>query len=471
MTEPRYHTKRNTARRTLGPAVGSLARQMGKPLMPWQQSAMNVLLEVDANGRFWYKRAVITVPRQAGKTTVTLILALHRLLSTPEGKIWYTAQTGQAARERFIKDLVPPATKMLGRAISVKRGAGDTRMTFPALNSQLRPHPPNDEYLHGEQSDLNLIDEPWSYSEVQADALVQAFLPTQNTRPNAQTVYLSTMGDADSTWWHRQVDEARAGADPRTCIFDWGLPESVDPSDVEAVISSHPAVGYTIDADVVRAAANAMKPAEFARAYANIRTATRTAVFAPDVITRAVSSTASMAAGAAVAFGAAVAWDRSRAVIVAAGMDAAGIPVLEVVDARPGTSWVAERLRQLHSSHEPVAVVVDARSPASTVVAAPALAEVEGSPSILTIPDSRMVAAGTADFIDRMNTGNLRIRQDEEMIKALDSLALRVVGELGQLIDRKNSSGPVAAVEAAILAMAGLCQAPPPAPAPVIVSL
>lgn len=461
---PRFHTPRDHGRRTLGPKLGKLAAALDLPLMPWQQMAADVALEIDpTTGMFAYKRVVITVPRQAGKTTMTLMLGLHRLLTTPSGKIWYTAQTGQAARERFIGDLVPPATKLLGHAVTVKRGAGDTRMAFSAIGSQMRPHPPNDEYLHGEQSDLNMVDEPWAYSELRGDALVQAFLPTQNTRPNAQTIYLSTMGTADSKWWHDIVDDARAGV-PGTCICDWGLPEAEDPSDVEAVIAAHPAVGHTIAPDVIRDAAAQMKPAEFARAYANIRTATRSAVFDAETLRRVITKDATMTAGSAVAFGAAVSWDRSRAVVCAAGYTTDNTPIVEVIDARPGSGWLPDRLRQLRN-HTPVATLVDARSPASTVAADPSLDD------ILTIPDSRAVAAGTGSFLDRVAGGSIRLAWDAEMLTAFDVLALRVVGDLGQMIDRKHSAGSVAHIEAAMLALTGLEQAPPPAPAPMIWSM
>lgn len=177
---PRFHTERDHTRPTLGGKLAKLAAAMGTPLMPWQRMAADVALELDADGRFHYRRIVISVPRQAGKTTMTLALGLHRTLTTPNGKVWYTAQTGQSARERFIGDLVPGAVKILGSAVNVKKGAGDTRLEFPAIHSQFRPHPPNDEYLHGEQSDLNLIDEPWAFSEVKGDALIQALKPTQN---------------------------------------------------------------------------------------------------------------------------------------------------------------------------------------------------------------------------------------------------------------------------------------------------
>lgn len=458
---PRFHTERDHSRPSLGGKLAKLAAAMGTPLMPWQRMAADVALELDADGRFHYKRIVITVPRQSGKTTMTLALGLHRTLTTPSGKVWYTAQTGQSARERFLGDLVPGATKLLGSALTVKKGAGDTRLEFPAIGSQFRPHPPNDEYLHGEQSDLNLIDEPWAFTEIKGDALIQALKPTQNTRPNAQTVYLSTMGDARSTWWHNIVDRARDGADDRTCICDWGLPESADPSDLEAVIAAHPAVGHTIEPQAILDAAADMKPAEFARAYGNVRTQTRVSVFPADVLAAAFTETESISPSSPVSFGVAVSWDRTRAVIAVAGYSAAGIPVIEIADARPGSAWAADVIPRL-ADHDPLSIMVDARSPASTIAADPALAEV------VEIPDSRQLAAGTARFLDRVSNTEIALKRDAELAAAFDVLTLKTVGDLGQMIDRKHSAGSIAHIEAAILALTGLEQSPPPAPEPMI---
>lgn len=462
---PRFHTPRDPSRRSLGPKLGKLAGALGMSLMPWQQAAADVMLELDDNGRFHYKTVFVTVPRQSGKTALVLMLAVHRMLTTPHGKIWYTAQSGQIARERFTKDLVPPAVQLLGGNVRVKYGAGDTRMEFPAIGSQIRPHPPTADSLHSEQSDLNIIDEPWTFTETQGDALVQAFIPTQNTRPNAQTVYLSTMGDAASTWWHSLIDDARAGTDPTACLFDWGVPEGEDGTDPDNIVRCHPAVGFTTEADVVRTSSMKMKPAERARAYANIRTATRASVFSSDIVARVVTEDATMTAGTDVSFGVAVSWDRSTAVIAAAGCDSAGAPVAEIIDARPGTGWVADRLTELNAKHCPLTTLVDARSPASVIATDPALIDV------ITVPDSRAVASGTAEFLSRVTAATCRIRWDADIPRAFDVLALRTVGDLGQMLDRRRSAGSIAHIEAVMLAMTGLLQAPAPAPKPRIVTL
>jgi phage terminase large subunit-like protein len=48
--------------------------------MPWQQDAADVAYEYDpVTGLFRYDEVDITVPRQSGKTTLTLAKKVHRL--------------------------------------------------------------------------------------------------------------------------------------------------------------------------------------------------------------------------------------------------------------------------------------------------------------------------------------------------------------------------------------------------------
>lgn len=460
--KPRYHTPRNLNNRTLGGKSARVAAALGKPYMPWQRMAADVAQEVDYSGNFIYHTVIITVPRQSGKTTQTLSLGLHRTMITPGGKIWYTAQSGQAARERFLQELAPPVQRNLPGLFALKRGAGDTRLILPSTGAQFRPHPPTDKYLHGEQSDLNLIDEPWAYTEVQGDALMQAIVPTQNTRPNAQTIMLSTMGDANSTWWHDIVDKARAMDDPRVCVIDWGLDESIDAGDVEAVINAHPAVGHTINPQAIYDAHAALKPSEFARAYANQRTATRAAVFDGDTIAAVLHDGDTIASDSPVVFGVAVAWDRSETVIAAAGYSANGRPVAEIVDARPGTRWAIDRIPELDRSHSPRAIMLDAHSPAAVLATDPHLDD------FITTPTPREIAAGTGALLDGIRDGALTLRTDRGLASSLARLTLRNVGDLGQMMDRKRSPGSIAPLEAAALALTGLTLSSETAPPPTI---
>ena len=92
---PRFSTPRHPDRDTMGPQVAKVAQALGTPLMPWQQHVADVALEIDPEtGRLAYRELVLTVPRQSGKTTLILALAVHRAIGFGQPqRITYTAQT------------------------------------------------------------------------------------------------------------------------------------------------------------------------------------------------------------------------------------------------------------------------------------------------------------------------------------------------------------------------------------------
>lgn len=466
MTQPRYHTKRDPARRTLGPKIGRVMSMLSGPPMPWQQDAANIIGEVDDSGRLHYSTVVITVPRQAGKTALTMATCFHRTLITPTGKIWYTAQNGMVARERSVEMMDVIDRSALGAICKTKRGAGDTRLIIPTTGAQFRPHPPTADSLHGEQGDLNTIDEGWSYTEPQGNALMQAIIPVQNTRPNSQTIILSTEGDADSAWLHGIIDAARAGDDPHTAIIDYGIGPEVDPGDLDAVAAAHPAIGYTIEPDVLARAYGALGPAGFARAYGNRRTATRTALFSPEQI-KAVLTTEAMPTDAPVAFGVATAYDRAETAIVAAAI-VDGLPVVEVIEPgglRRGASWAGVAAAELAERHN-APVAIDRHGPASTV----ARDYEEHTTRPLISPTVREVATSAADLIDRITDMPPRVKfyAHAAWETALDVVTTERLGD-GIKLSRKHSSGSIAVLEAASLAINALREPTGPDPiAPMI---
>ncbi|QBZ73173.1 terminase large subunit [Gordonia phage EricDab] len=421
--------------------------------MPWQTDGSDVALEVDSDGLFAYGLVIITVPRQAGKTALTLATALHRGLILPAGRIWYTAQTGIKAREQFI-EMIEVVERSPFRSITdCKRGAGDTRIDVPSVGSRLKAHPPTGDYLHGNQSDLNLIDEGWFFSEPDAAALMGAITPTQLTRPNPQTIIVSTMGTADSTWFHGLVDAARAGQ-PGVCLIEYGITDDVDPEDIDAVAAAHPAVGFTCDVQAIRDARAQLSAGEFARAYGNRRTA---------AVDRAINVQAWRAAAgtdpgkfppdAHLALGAASAIDGEVTAIVAAAV-VAGIPVVEFIEQRPGTSWAPARLEELSERHGNAPIVLDPNSPAGPI--ASALADHHALHRV----DTEELTSSCADVYERIHrvdlvTGDhapaVRFRPHPVFDAAADNAARRFIGDRWAW-SRRKSAGSVAALEAGTLA-------------------
>lgn len=459
MVPPRFAPARDRSRLTHGPSVAKVAEALGQPLMPWQRYVADVAGEVDGRGRYLRPLVVVSIQRQAGKTTLMLAQALHRCLQGPNRRAWVTAQTGLDARDKFreFADLVMDSP--LRQVVKERRkGAGSEWLQF-VNGSTLRPHPPQRDALHGKQSDHNDIDEGWSFDEVHGDDLFQAINPTQATRPGAQTFVWSTRGDASSTWFHGLIERGYAG---ELALFDWGIPFDADPTDLDVIADFHPAVGrpedgYVIERDFFPRARESMPdPAQFARAYGNVPTGAAERVI-PPAAWNAARVTAPLPEGRP-AYGVAVSMDGDHGALVAAVAGPDGSPWVEVIEHRPGRSWLVDRVLALHDPG--LGVAVDRRGPAGPIADALELAGV--APLTPTTID---YAAGCQDLFDRLtDPGGPRLfhRDHPALDAAVDVAGRRRLEEGGWVWSRKRSTGDVSTLEAATLAAWAVARTPAP---------
>lgn len=265
---PRWATPRSPDRPTYGGRVARRAHEMRLPLMPWQAYIHDVINEVDPVTGWWcYDEAVITVPRQAGKTTLKIPLYADRMQNTRNGEFWMTAQNGTKAVKRWevatqsMLD-IPELNQYLKRWVSNSRW----RMRWNESGSILIPFAPDDENMHGESPELVDIDEWWAFDLLAADGLESSYQPGFLTK-NGQAIKTSTMGTEQSAGLNRDVKSGRAAVemDRRSGIayFEWsiedepfGIPlkELTDDQLIAACLAIHPAIGFhpTAPADKMR---------------------------------------------------------------------------------------------------------------------------------------------------------------------------------------------------------------------------
>src|SRR5215207_11777411 len=99
---PRWATPRSLDRPTYGGTLARIGRELGLPPMPWQAYIYDVTHEIDPRTGWWcYDDIVITVPRQAGKTTLKIPLYVHRMGALELAQLWMTAQSGGKALDRW----------------------------------------------------------------------------------------------------------------------------------------------------------------------------------------------------------------------------------------------------------------------------------------------------------------------------------------------------------------------------------
>jgi hypothetical protein len=162
------------------------------------------------------------------------------------------------------------------------------------------------------------------------------------------------------------------------------------------------------------------------------------------------------------AYGLAVAGDGSAAALVAAVLDRAGRPVVEVVEHRPGRSWLVERVLELRDAGQGIAM--DRRGPAAPVADRLELAGVDLLPLGLTD-----TTAACQDMFDRVSDPagpRLLHRSNDALDDSLDAAERRYVGDGGWVWKRNPYSAPL---EAATLAAWAVARNPEPEAAPFVV--
>jgi phage terminase large subunit-like protein len=239
-------------------------------LLPWQRLVLSTALE-QAGRRPAYRDCLVSVPRQSGKSSLALALMVHRLLSAPDQRVLYAAQTRSAAREKLLATWWPRIRRSsLAGRFKLFRGFGAE--TLLADNgSSLQLLSATESSGHGETTDLAVLDECWVHTDA---SIEQAIRPTMATRPGAQLWSVSTAGTARSIWWRGKLDAGRTSAElgvtSGSCLLEWAAPADADPTDEATWWATMPALGRLIDVATVRADLANMGPVQWKRAFLNL---------------------------------------------------------------------------------------------------------------------------------------------------------------------------------------------------------
>lgn len=375
--KPRYATARNADRETDGALVAKFSTLLGKPLIPWQRQVIDVISEIDpATGTYYYDELVLTVQRQAGKTTITKSYDVRNALWGPDRKTWYLAQTGKDANDQF-RDFVKSWRRTKLRKLSKPPRLSNGSMALEFRNgSQLRPGGATEAAGHGVQGDLINVDEVWSLSKQQAKNLKDGFIPTTTTRlkltgVRPQIWWTSTEGNTNSEYFNARLDKLRSGDIPeRTAFFDFGIPFDADPEDLETIWSYHPGAGHLFDFDQLAGFRNQFEDdAEgWARAFGNIRDAGATERAIDSILwADTTAQQVEPRRGLRVCFGVGVSLDATHTVVAACIDSGDGAPPLvQIVDDLPGTGEAPARLLALQERYG-APICIDRRGPSAAL--------------------------------------------------------------------------------------------------------
>jgi hypothetical protein len=225
--------------------VIDFAITIGHPLDPWQRWAAIHIGELLPDGRPRFRKVLIMVARQNGKSELLKILGLYFLLVARVSNILSMSNKFEYARA-----LWAGAYKLARRSEVTKNeipvfrpGNNDPHMTT-ADDATWRICAANGDAGRSGSCDIILIDELRQHHNFEAWS---AALHTMNARRNGQLIAASNEGTAAAVVLDALRDEAVSGTNSRTGIFAWQAPEGSRPDDPDAIRAANPNVGIRIE--------------------------------------------------------------------------------------------------------------------------------------------------------------------------------------------------------------------------------
>ncbi len=229
---------------------------IGWPLDPWQRWLAVHLGELYPDGSPRYRKAIILVARQNGKTLFTRLLILYWMFVERVTEIVATS-TDRGAAKRSWRKVVTMAerTPLLADALATRHTAlqiGEEDF-WNVHDSHYRFAAPTRRAGRGDTVDRALLDE---LREHRTRDTWDAIVPAQNAVRGALLVCISNEGDAESTVLHEEYDAAETmihtgEGDPGTFLAAWSAPAGRDADDVEALAQANPGLGHRVQLDAL----------------------------------------------------------------------------------------------------------------------------------------------------------------------------------------------------------------------------
>ncbi|MFC6089451.1 hypothetical protein [Saccharothrix lopnurensis] len=388
-SHPRVEVRPPGVADDFGAEAADLMARAGKPLYEWQRDSVQLLLSIRDDGRWACVEYAEIVARQNGKGGVLEARVLAGFLLLGERLIMWSAHEVKTASEAFIRikellqalDPRPDEEKaadpnfiLVDGDVPVKISEANGQEGFKRLDTgqRIRFIARSKGSGRGFSGDLNIIDETFAYTGAQHAAL----FPTMLARPNPQIIYTSTpplspdSGEVMHTLRARAkaVLEALAalgnhGGDDRFGFRDWGLEgdldnlDQVDLDDPRLWARVNPSLGHSwMTLEILAIARRTLPLLEFAREVLCIWPRAQDNAGAIDANRWAALRDPESRRVGEIALGVDISPDREWAVIAFYGVRADGVGHLQLLDYRPGTDWVIERLALLRQVLRPIGI-------------------------------------------------------------------------------------------------------------------
>ena len=347
------------------------ARALGFTLDPEQELALQACLAEKPNGKWAAFEAAIIAGRQNLKTFLFEVDAFSDLyLGFGSELLVWTAHEFSTAMEAFrdCKQIIESHDFLSRRVKKVNEANGEEgiEFRFPSGTKRLRFKARTKTGGRGLTGDKTYLDEAFALQPAHMGSL----MPTMSAKTltgNPRIYYGSSAGKLESSVLRTIRDRGRSGGDPTLVYVEWCAPEggcslercdhrvgsvgcALD--DIEKVRLANPALDRRIDREWIGTERRTMTPVEFARERLGwwedpIEAKAGLPLDAWFECRDRRSQVAEVRAFAYAVGGESDPW----ASIGVCGTRADGLDHVEVVEYRPGTDWLAERVAEIKSDY------------------------------------------------------------------------------------------------------------------------
>ena len=433
-----------------------LAERAGLVLDDWEQWVLAGALGERADGKWSAKEIGLICPRQNGKSAILEAREIAGLFLFGERLILHTSHEFKTSRKAYkrLRDIIEGCPALDAEVLRMRDSHGEEGIEL-RNGAELDYVARSGGSARGFTADLVVYDE----AMILDAEPVGASLPTMSARQHVtaggpQVWYTASAGlGVKSTQLALVRRRGIAGNDPTLFYAEWSIEphddyctrdcdQHDDAESLDALFKSNPGLGLIhsngtgLTLEAVEFERRGMSEIEFRRERLGIGTYPAPADGWAVIPRRwwELTTVSNPHRPSGVCFGVDTTPGREMSAIAVAGtLDSSGAGYVELVDHRPGTSWVLGRARELDRRWGPgVIFVIDPRAAAGSLID-----DFESSDLTVERLNAQQTAQAFGQFYDDVRDNKLSHADDRELTKALAGAATRKLGD-GQAWDRQH---------------------------------
>lgn len=423
----------------------------------WQMSVLDGALGEREDKTWSAFEVALICARQNGKSEVLVARMLAGAFLLGE-QIIYSAHLFDSSMVIFrrLVGIVEDTPTLMRRVARINRAHGSESIELTS-GARISFRTRTKLGARGHTSDLVVFDE----AHILSQAALGSMLPTLSSRKRAQVWFAGTAVDQqineDGVVLSSVRERALIGGDDAETLafFEWSAPGRLEDatetsmSDLTAWAEANPAFPQRIRPEQIEREQAAMDPRTFCVERLGIGDWPRGDGLPGVLDAQAWRDCVDPAPVAVdpICFSFDVSPDRRHVAIAASWRGEDLIPRVDVIEQHSGTAGVPERLADLTSRHDTLAVVCDPAGPAASL-----LPELDRLGVKVELVTSVQHAQACGLFYDAVEQRNLRYRRNPTLDVAVENAVKRPLGDAGWAWSRKSSNVNIAPLVSVTLA-------------------